>query len=122
MRMGPRLHWTIDVPPSLDDVAVPPALLQPLVENAVKHGLEPRIEGGSIAIAARDVNGRLELTVTDTGSGFASTSAPIGGSTQLGLALLKRRLAALFGDAASLTLVENAPHGVRATLTMPLPR
>ena len=122
MRMGPRLHWTIDVPAALADVAVPPALLQPLVENAVKHGLEPRIEGGSIAICAREVNGRLELTVTDSGSGFASTTEPIGGSSQLGLSLLKRRLAALFGDAASLTLAENAPHGVRATLSMPLPR
>ncbi len=53
MRMGSRLKWTIDVPRSLADVALPPALLQPLVENAIKHGLEPNIDGGSIAIAAQ---------------------------------------------------------------------
>jgi sensor histidine kinase YesM len=121
MRMGSRLAWTADVPPTLLHVALPPALLQPLVENAVKHGLEPKIEGGSIAIAARAVDGKLELTVADTGEGFGTTTAPIGGSTRLGLSVLKQRLAALYGNAATLTLAENRPSGVRATLTIPMP-
>jgi signal transduction histidine kinase len=120
MRMGARLHWTINVPRELADVPLPPALLQPLVENAIKHGLEPKIEGGSIAIAARAIDGRLELTVTDTGRGFGTTTAPIGGSTQLGLAGLKQRLAALYGDAARLTIAENQPSGVHVTLAIPL--
>jgi signal transduction histidine kinase len=119
MRMGSRLEWTIDVPPSLADVALPPALLQPLVENAIKHGLEPKIEGGSIAIAAHAVGDRLELTVTDTGKGFGSTTTPIGGSTQVGISVLKQRLAALYGEAATLTIAENRPTGVRVTLAIP---
>ena len=78
IRMGSRLTWTIDVPPALLQLEIPPALLQPLVENAVKHGIEPAIEGGSIAIAARAVDGALELSVADTGAGFRSETAPIG--------------------------------------------
>ena len=121
LRMGARLAWTINVPAALGQVPLPPALLQPLVENAVKHGLEPTIEGGSIAIDARAADGKLELTVTDTGRGFGAATAPIGGSTNLGLFVLKQRLRALYGDAAALTIAENRPSGVRATLTIPLP-
>jgi signal transduction histidine kinase len=121
IRMGSRLHWTVDVPPALAHVPLAPALLQPLVENAVKHGLEPKIEGGSIAIAARAADGKLELTVTDTGRGFGTTDAPIGGSTRLGLSVLKQRLMALYGNTATLTIAENRPSGVRVTLAIPLP-
>jgi signal transduction histidine kinase len=120
LRMGRRLAWTIDVPDTLARAALPPSLLQPLVENAIKHGLEPTVDGGTIDIRAREAGGDLEITVSDTGGGFTGTTAPIGGSTQRGLALLKQRLAALYGDRASLTLAENRPRGVRATLRLPL--
>ena len=122
MRMGSRLQWTIDVPRSLAQLPLPPALLQPLVENAIKHGLEPKIEGGSIAITARQSDATLELSVSDTGRGFDMTTVPIGGSTQLGLSVLRQRLAALYGDAASLAIVENPQGGVRATIALPLPQ
>jgi sensor histidine kinase YesM len=120
MRMGPRLKWTIDVPAELANVALPPSLLQPIVENAVKHGLEPKIEGGAISLTAKARDGVLELVVTDTGAGFRTEASPIGGSTNLGLAVLKERLSLLYGDAASLVLVENRPTGVKATLRIPL--
>jgi sensor histidine kinase YesM len=120
MRMGQRLTWTIDVPASLAHIALPPSLLQPIVENAVKHGLEPKIEGGSISLTARAQDGALELVVADTGAGFRTEASPIGGSTRLGLAVLKERLSLLYGDAASLVLAENRPTGVKATLRIPL--
>jgi hypothetical protein len=122
MRMGPRLRWSIDVPIELRAAALPPALLQPLVENAVKHGLEPKIDGGAIDIAARVRDAALELVVADTGAGFGAASAPLGGSTSLGLANLRARLATLYGGAASLVIAENQPNGVRAVVRLPLSR
>jgi LytS/YehU family sensor histidine kinase len=108
------------VPAELANVALPPSLLQPIVENAVKHGLEPKIEGGAISLTAKAGDGVLELVVTDTGAGFRTEASPIGGSTNLGLAVLKERLSLLYGDAATLVLVENRPTGVKATLRIPL--
>jgi sensor histidine kinase YesM len=119
MRMGPRLAWTVDVPAALLSTPVPPAVLQPLVENAVKHGIEPKIEGGSIGVSARDDGGVLVLEVADTGAGFGATSAPLGGSSGLGLSGLKARLAALYGGVASLAIAENRPTGVRVTVRLP---
>ncbi|HVE48467.1 MAG TPA: histidine kinase [Casimicrobiaceae bacterium] len=119
MRMGPRLAWSIDVPPALEAAVLPPALLQPLIENAIKHGLEPNVEGGRIDVTARAVDDMIEIIVADTGAGFGS-QAPLGGSTKQGLSVLKQRLTALFGTAAALTLVENRPHGIRAILRVPL--
>jgi LytS/YehU family sensor histidine kinase len=66
------------------------------------------------------VESQLEIEVADTGAGFGASVAPIAGSTSLGLAVLKQRLAALYGDRAALTLAENRPSGVRATLRLPL--
>jgi signal transduction histidine kinase len=120
LRMGPRLAWTVDVPEPLLGATVPPAVLQPLVENAVKHGLEPKIEGGTIAVSARERDGKLQIEVADTGAGFRATHTPIGGSTGLGLSGLKARLAVLHGDAASVTIAENQPAGVRVTVRLPM--
>jgi signal transduction histidine kinase len=122
MRMGPRLAWSIDVPATLRTIAMPPSVLQPLVENAVKHGLEPKVDGGRIDLTARERDGVLEVVVADTGVGFGAAVEVLGGSTELGLAMLKQRLAALYGDAATLVLAENVPDGVRATLSIPVER
>jgi two-component sensor histidine kinase len=119
MRMGRRLAWTIDVEPGLDRVVLPPAILQPLVENAVKHGLEPRIDGGTIAIAARRAGDAVEVSVADTGEGFRATRDPAR-STGIGLANLRARLALLYGDGATMTIADNAPRGARVALTLPL--
>jgi len=120
MRMGPRLAWTVDVPERLLGARVPPSVVQPLVENAVKHGLEPRVEGGTIRVSAREEGGALAIEVADTGAGFGAAQAPLGGSTGLGLSGLKARLAALYGGAASLAIAENRPSGVRVTVRLPL--
>jgi LytS/YehU family sensor histidine kinase len=117
MRMGERLAWRIDVPPSLAGVRVPPMLLQPVVENAIKHGLEPALAGGAIAIAARRDGANIVLTVTDTGRGFAEMAPRV--APGIGLANLRARLGAAYGDAASLTIEDHAPHGTRVTIVLP---
>ena len=120
LRMGSRLAWTIDVPAELGNAPVPPALLQPVVENAIKHGLEPKVDGGSIAIAAVRDRAGLTLTVVDTGVGFRTTS-PGPASTGIGLANLRARLAAFYGADAALTIEDNDPEGARVTLRLPNP-
>jgi two-component sensor histidine kinase len=119
MRMGRRLAWTIDVDPGLDNVVLPPAILQPLVENAVKHGLEPRIDGGAIAIAAHREGDTVEVSVADTGEGFRATGDPAR-STGIGLANLRARLGMLYGERATMTIADNAPRGARVALSLPL--
>jgi LytS/YehU family sensor histidine kinase len=116
MRMGPRLAFTIDVP---DDVAMhpfPPNLLISLVENAIKHGIEPTASGGMIAVRARREGKMLFITVEDTGRGLANTSR--GGG--VGLANIRERLAALYGTQAQFSLERGVPAGARATLAIPL--
>jgi len=118
LRMGPRLAWSIDAPPELASLTLPPMLLQPVVENAIKHGLEPSIEGGRVEIGARRDGATLVLTVADTGLGVPPTRSA--DSSGLGLANLRARLSTLFGDAASLRIADNAPAGTRVTITLPL--
>jgi signal transduction histidine kinase len=114
IRMGPRLAFSLDVPATLHGVSVPPMLLVPLAENAIKHGLNPLPQGGSVRISACDENGRLVVSVADTGQGFVRTA---GGGT--GLANLRARLAGLYGTEAALSMAHNAPQGVIATVVLP---
>ncbi|HVO90565.1 MAG TPA: histidine kinase [Casimicrobiaceae bacterium] len=120
LRMGTRLRWNIDVS---DDVAaqrVPPMLLQPIVENAVKHGLEPKIEGGSVDIVGRREGERIRLMVRDTGLGFSATRS--GSHTGLGIANLRARLAAWYGPSAQLLIEDNSPAGATVSLLLPATR
>lgn len=119
VRMGQRLGHTLDLPPALADVALPPMLLQPLVENAIVHGIEPHIEGGHVTISAAQNGGMLELTVADTGRGLEA--APGRPGTGLGVSNTRERLRAVYGDHATLSLMPNTPHGALARLTLPLP-
>jgi signal transduction histidine kinase len=119
MRLGPRLRWSIDASDALAARALPPAILQPLVENAIKHGIEPALDGGTLSVVARDEGGRLAIEVADTGVGFGAARAPVGGSTGIGLANLRARLAALYGSEARMTIAENAPRGVRVVVSLP---
>ena len=118
MRMGSRLAWSVDVPPELHAVEIPPMLLQPVVENAIKHGLEPKIDGGRVDIRAHREDGKLVLTIVDTGLGIAGTRRA--DSTGLGLSNLRERLAATFGTEATLRLADHAPSGTEATIVVPL--
>lgn len=117
VRMAARLHAEVDVPPELSSVEVPSMVLLSLIENALKHGLQPLVDGGSIHVSARAADGRLTLTVTDTGRGMGSGS---GGGT--GLANLRARLRSFYGNEASLALAVNVPRGVIATVELPWPR
>ncbi|MBI5720494.1 MAG: histidine kinase [Burkholderiales bacterium] len=100
VRMGPRLQASLELPDELRDCAVPPLLLQPLAENAVKHGLEPKVAGGRICVRARRVGDELELSVRDTGVGLPQ-SAPVTGAPALGVA----------GDAADVAAVAAGRYG-----------
>jgi two-component sensor histidine kinase len=115
MRMGKRLAFEIDVPPELMELAFPPLMLPSLVENAIKHGLEPQREGGEVRIHAEAVDDTLRMVVSDTGRGFAET---VGGGG-VGLTNIRERLAAMYGDRAQLTLEPREPHGVVATIAIP---
>ncbi|MBI5921048.1 MAG: histidine kinase [Betaproteobacteria bacterium] len=117
MRMGDRLSFTIAVDEAAKTLAFPPLMLPSLVENAIKHGLEPQREGGQIDIMARVMNGRLSVSVKDTGRGFKQDQEVLGGG--VGLSNLRERLAALYGTTASFSILANPPHGVVATIEMP---
>jgi hypothetical protein len=115
MRMGKRLTFDIAVPESLLATPFPPLMLPSLVENAIKHGLEPQREGGSVMITAQAQDGKLRLVVSDTGRGFGDT---VGAG--VGLENIRERLAALYGAGAKLTLESNSPTGVIATIEAPM--
>jgi LytS/YehU family sensor histidine kinase len=118
MRMGARLAWSVDAPPDLAAVEIPPLLLQPVVENAIKHGLEPKIDGGRVDVRARREGTKLVLTVVDTGVGVSAMRRA--DSTGLGLPNLRARLSAMFGADAALRLADHAPSGTEATIVIPL--
>jgi signal transduction histidine kinase len=119
-RMGERLDWRFEVPDALRALPVAPMLVQPLVENAVKHGIEPTTAGGSIAVrAALAADGALLLEVADTGRGQDAADRGSTVGTGTGLANLAERLRAIYGPQARLALRDNAPHGTIARLTLP---
>ena len=114
MRMGKRLAFEIDVPQELMDAPFPPLMLPSLVENAIKHGLEPQREGGSVRITATSEDNVLRLVVADTGKGFGDSLG-----SGVGLTNIRERLGALYGDKGRLTLEAAEPHGVVATIEVP---
>jgi signal transduction histidine kinase len=114
VRMGSRLQYAIDVPEPLKCRPFPPMMLISLVENAIKHGVDPCCECGSITIRAADEGGRLRVSVLDTGEGVKPKQ---GGG--VGLTNIRERLKALYGSRANLVLEENAPRGVVASIEVP---
>jgi hypothetical protein len=117
MRLGPRLRYHIEIDPSLRDVRLPPMLLQPLVENAIRHGIEPAVDGGEIRVDGEQIGEELILRVTDDGKGLTS-GAPEG----VGLSNVRARLASLYGDKGRLSLFCNSARGVIAELRLPAQR
>ena len=118
VRMGPRLVTHLDLPVSLRELPVPPLLLQPLVENSIKHGLEPKIDGGRIELRAQRDGDALVLTVRDSGVGLAATAGTQSG-THFGLEQVRQRLVALYGHRARLTLEARPEGGTETRITLP---
>jgi sensor histidine kinase YesM len=117
MRMPDRLRYSIDIDPALKDLRFPPMALLTLVENAVRHGIDPGLKDGEINIGARTVGANAVLIwVSDTGVGMSETA-----SMGLGLNNLKERLKAVFGADAALELSEQSPHGLRVDLRFQRP-
>jgi LytS/YehU family sensor histidine kinase len=130
VRMGPRLRVETDLPAALRELLVPTLLLQPLVENSIRHGLEPQIEGGVIALSAERQGDSLVLCVRDSGVGLAEFGAAAmppppqaGGEGDsgggFGLIQVRERLATLYGDSARLDLLSAAGGGTLARVSLP---
>ncbi len=115
IRMGTRLSFEIDVAPSFANTPFAPMMVQTLVENAIKHGLEPKLGGGSILICAARTSNGVTLSVADNGVGLKGGTS----GTGLGLKNMRERLRLTYGDAASLSLSLNVPSGMVATITVP---
>jgi hypothetical protein len=114
LRMGSRLTYTIDAEPGLDDNDFPPMVLLPLIDDALRRGLEPLSHGGTIAIRAGVEGGQVRVIVADDGLPRSGAS-----DEDTGTRLLQDRLRALYGERARLELAANTPHGVIATIEVP---
>jgi len=117
-RIGPRLAFTVEVPDALRGASFPPNLLISLVENAIKHGIEPSAHGGTITLRAQRDDARLTVEVADTGRGIVLAPTRDGGG--VGLANLRERLAALYGPAGRFTLSGLESGGTRAVIEIPI--
>jgi LytS/YehU family sensor histidine kinase len=114
VRFGDRLTVHVDVPDDCRLASVPHLVLQPLVENAIVHGISPRAEGGTVWITARRRAGEMVVKVEDDGVGLPPSRAAAG----VGLANTRARLAAMYGDHASLDVANRPGGGVTVTLTV----
>lgn len=116
IRMSSRLRVQIEVTDEAKSLPFPMMMLQTLVENAIKHGLEPKTGGGTIWIIARLHEHHVAVTVADDGVGLGTETS----GTGIGLKNVRERMRLAYGDSASFTIVGNFPNGVAATLTLPL--
>ena len=116
-RFEGRLVYLIDLEPQTETVRIPPMILQPVVENAIRHGIASRREGGVVRLSARLCDGQLELAVEDSGSGL---KAPDNSDHRgIGLKNVRDRLMHIYRDQATLRLSAIEPTGTRVTLTLP---
>jgi LytS/YehU family sensor histidine kinase len=116
MRMEERLTVDMQIPEGLRSAAFPPMMLQSMVENAIKHGLECKPEGGTLKVLAEVAHSKLRVTVADDGVGFGVFKS---NGTGLGLTNIRERLKLLHGDTAQLHIAANSPSGVIATIEVP---
>ena len=112
-RLGPRLTFEIEIPPDLERLAIPVLLLQPLVENSVKHGIAPKREGGHLSVRCSDQGARYRVAIEDNGRGWAPEAQEDG----FGLRGVQERLALHFDDDYALKIESN--DGVRLTIDLP---
>jgi len=119
VRMEERLTTEIDVPDGLLSAEFPPMMVQTLVENSIKHGLEPKAEGGHLSVKAEIRHGKLCVIVADTGLGFSGAADGKTAGTGVGLANIRERLSLLYGSKATLTIANNPVGGTIVTITVP---
>lgn len=118
VRMGARLRFRIDVDTACLDAVIPPMLIQPLVENAVMHGIEPKVIGGTVTVRARRTDVGLCVEILDDGVGLVPAPPRPGGG--VGLSNLRERLRSLHGNSAQVQLLENQDGGVTSRLILPI--
>ena len=116
MRMEERLTVDFDIPDGLRTAAFPPMMLQSMVENAIKHGLEAKPQGGTLKVRADVAHNKLRVIVSDDGLGFGAVPSD---GTGLGLMTIRERLKLLHGDQGQLLIAANSPSGVIATIEVP---
>jgi LytS/YehU family sensor histidine kinase len=116
-RFEERLEYAFDVGEEFRGLKIPPMILQPIVENAVKHGISPKVEGGKVRISARLEAERLVLEVEDSGAGPVAKNRHRGAG--IGLRNVRERLQHVYGDSASLRLEAVGSEGTRAVLVLP---
>ena len=119
IRFQDRLHVSIEAPNTVLDALVPNLLLQPLVENAIRHGVSRSAAATSVAISALEKNGTVRLRVSDDGPGFAG-DRPVEDGSGLGIANTRKRLAQLYGDGYKLDLEKEHPHGATVNISLPM--
>ena len=120
VRMGERLQFELHLPADLSDQQIPPLLLQALVENSIKHGLEPSVQGGRIDIRAARTGAQLTLQVQDSGVGLQANDATVSPTgSGFGLSQVKDRLEASYGAQATLTVANAPAGGTLVTITLP---
>jgi hypothetical protein len=119
VRMEERLTTEIDIPDGLLSAEFPPMMVQTLVENSIKHGLEPKAEGGHLSVKAEIRHGKLCVIVSDTGLGFAGAAEGKTAGTGVGLANIRERLSLLYGSKGTLTIANNPVGGTIVTITVP---
>nr|WP_218892251.1 histidine kinase [Granulicella arctica] len=127
VRFGQKLQVVKEIAEETLDIVVPSMLLQPLIENSIKHGLEPRISGGTVTLRSRVVDGRLLVEVEDDGVGMAPESngpAPVSGlvrpGTGIGMKNVRERMEVLYGKEAAVEIVSRPGRGTKVTLLMPI--
>jgi len=127
VRFGDKLRVVKEISPDTLDIIVPSMLLQPLIENSIKHGLEPRISGGTITLRSRIADGRLLLEIEDDGVGIepgGPTTAPVSGLVRegsgIGMRNVRERIQVLYGDEAHVDIISRPGRGTRVSLRMPL--
>lgn len=114
VRMGDRMHFTIDVADDIRNLPFPSMLIQPIVENAIQHGLEPKVEGGNISIVASKSGNQLRWEIADTGLGLSDKSEP-----GMGISNIRERLESLYEDDGQLIIEENKPSGLKVVIGVP---
>ncbi len=114
-RMGERLKYKFEIQDHIGELPFPPMIIQPLVENAIKHGIEPKVEGGEIIISAKKDQDFLRICITDTGLGFIEQN-----NNGIGLTNIRERLNSLYDDKANFEVMENVPCGTTVKIEVPI--